>query len=146
MNDLRAQGRLRPHRTSRREVDDLLQLAERDLADAGVAAISADRRFMTGYEAAVALATIPVYAEGYRTEGIGHHQTTFLAVSMVMGDEASDLADYFDTCRTKRNATAYDRVGSTSEMEVEELVDAVGTFREMVQEWLKANHPGLVGS
>jgi hypothetical protein len=103
---------------------------------------------MTGYEAAVALAlaTIPVYAEGYRTERIGHHQTTFLAVSMVMGDEASDLADYFDTCRTKRNATAYDRVGSTSEMEVEELVDAVGTFREMVQEWLKANHPGLVGS
>jgi len=90
LNDLRAQGRLRPHRTSRRELDDLLRLAERDLVDASIAGLSTDRRFMIAYEAAVALATIPLYASGFRTEGTGHHQTTFVALPLVMGDEFAD--------------------------------------------------------
>jgi hypothetical protein len=97
LNDLRRQGRLRPHKTSRKEVDDLLRLAERDLGDAQVPGVSTDRRFMIAYEAAVALATIPLHAAGFRTEGTGHHQTTFLALPLVMGVENSDLADHLDT-------------------------------------------------
>jgi hypothetical protein len=84
LNDLQRQGRLRPHRTSRREISDLLRLTERELLDAGVPGVSADRRFMIAYEAAVALATIPLNAAGFRTEGAGHHQTTFLALPLVM--------------------------------------------------------------
>ena len=143
MNDLQVQGRLRPHRTSRKEIDDLLRLAERNLGDARVAVVSSDRPFMIAYEAAVALATIPLHAAGFRTDGTGHHQTTFLALPLVMGGEFADLADYFDTCRTKRNVSAYDRTGGTSETEVEELLGEVAAFREIVLTWLKASHPQL---
>ena len=145
MNDLQVQGRLRPHRTSRKEIDDLLRLAERNLGDARVAAVSSDRRFMIAYEAAVALATIPLHASGFRPEGPGHPLTTFVALPLVMGDEFADLADYFDTCRTKRNVSAYDRTGGTSDTEVEELLGDVGAFREKVLAWLRANHPQLAG-
>lgn len=145
LNDLQSQGRLRPHKTSRKEVDDLLRLADRDLGDAQVPGVTTDRRFMIAYEAAGALATIPLHGAGFRTEGAGHHQTTFLALPLVMGAELSDLADYFDTCRTKRNAGAYDRSGQTSESEVEELLGEVACFREKVIAWLKAHHPELRG-
>jgi len=68
LSELQALGRLRPHKTSRREVDDLLRLAERDLGDARVEGVSTDRRFMITYEAAVALATIPLHCAGLRTD------------------------------------------------------------------------------
>jgi hypothetical protein len=42
-------GDLRRHRTSRREIADLLAVAERDLSDAQVAALSLDRRFAIAY-------------------------------------------------------------------------------------------------
>jgi hypothetical protein len=62
---LLAEGRLRRRKTSREDVRHLLRLAERDLADAAVAGLSADRRFLIAYEAALALATIPLFSAGY---------------------------------------------------------------------------------
>jgi len=146
LNELQAAGRLRPHKTSRREVDDLLQLAKRDLRDARVATVSTDRRFMIAYEAAVALATIPLHSAGFRTDGTGHHQTTFLALPLVMGENVADLAGYLDTCRTKRNASAYNRAGQTSESEVVELPRAVSDFETAIVAWLAARHPQLAGT
>jgi hypothetical protein len=136
---------LRPHRTSRREIEDLLRLAERDVRDAAVEGLSTDRRFMIAYESDVALATIPLYAEGFRTQGAGHHQTIFLALPLIMGGASAELAEYFDTCRSKRNVGAYDHTGGTSEAEVEDLLAEVGTFREQVLAWLEVKHPVLVG-
>src|SRR3972149_10728882 len=69
LSELQALGRLRPHKKSRREVDDLLRLAERDLGDARVEGVSTDRRFMITYEDAVALPTIPLHCAGLRTDG-----------------------------------------------------------------------------
>lgn len=51
---LLAAGRLRPRRTRREDIRHLRQLAERDLADAAVPWLSADRRFMIAYDAALA--------------------------------------------------------------------------------------------
>ena len=49
-------GDLRRHRTSQREIADLLAVAVRDLSDARVTALSLDRRFATGYAGALQLA------------------------------------------------------------------------------------------
>ena len=143
LNDLRSQGRLRPHRTSRSEVDDLLRLADRGIADAQVPGVSADGRFMMAYDAALSLAGIPLHCAGFRTDGPRHHQTTFAALPIVMGAEMSEAASYFDACRAKRNTSAYDRGGRTSDSEVEELVGEALAFRERVLAWLRANHPAL---
>jgi hypothetical protein len=50
-------GRIRPHRTNRQEIAGLFQVVERDLADAAIVALSADRRFATAYNAALQAAT-----------------------------------------------------------------------------------------
>jgi len=85
LRDLVADGRIRPHRTSAREVTDLLRVADRDLADAEIPQLSSDRRFATAYNAALQMATIALYAAGFRAFGAGHHWATFQALPDIMG-------------------------------------------------------------
>jgi len=142
--DLLSAGRLRRHTTSAQEVAELLRLAGRGLADARVEGISTDLRFSAAYDAIFALASIPLYCAGYRTTGLGHHVTAFEALPVIMGEELRELADYFDTCRVKRNIAHYQRSGTISGDEVEELITSTAAFQEQVEQWLQTNHPELV--
>ena len=139
-----AEERLRTHRTSKEEIQGLLEIAKRDLNDASVQDLSPDRRFLIAYEGALTLATIPLYCAGYETYGRGHHWMTFRILPDVMGEKYSDLADYFDQCRTKRNVGTYDRGGQISQSEVDELLVEVVSFQEDVVDWLKVNHSDLI--
>ena len=141
---LLSEGRMRPHRTSAKEVAELLEVADRDLADAAVLQLSADRRFATGYNAALALATIALHAGGYRATGVGHHWVTYQALSDIMGPEQQARQDYFDHCRGRRNTADYDRAGVVAESEVRELLAEVTAFRREVLDWLRAEHPTLL--
>lgn len=139
-----AEGRLRTHKTSKQEIQGLLEIAKRDLSDASVHDLSTDRRFLIAYEGALTVATIPLYCAGYETYGRGHHWLTFRILPEIMGREHSDLAEYFDQCRTKRNVGTYDRGGQISQSELDELLAEVKSFQEAVIEWVKRNHPHLV--
>lgn len=121
-----------------------MQVVDRDIADAQVPGLSSDRQFLIAYEAALELATIPLYATGHETHGAGHHWLTFRGLPEVMGHEFDDLAVYFDTCRTKRNVGTYDRGGEISVTEAQELVEQVVGFRKILLAWLEQNHPELV--
>ena len=136
--------RLRIHKTSKEEIQGLLEIANRDLNDASVQDLSTDRRFLIAYEGALTLATIPLYSAGYETHGRGHHWQTFRILPDVMGEKYSDLADYFDQCRTKRNVGTYDRGGQISESEVGELIAELKSFQEDVNDWLQRNHSNLI--
>ena len=71
------EGVIRPHRANLGEIAALLSVVERDLKDAEVPGLSSDRRFAIAYNAALQSATVVLYAEGYRSAGMGHHHTTF---------------------------------------------------------------------
>lgn len=105
-------GRIRSHRTNRQEIAGLFQVVERDLADASIMALSADRRFATAYNAALQAATAVMYSEGYRAHNLGHHSTVFEFLGEAMGTEVASLASYFDDCRRKRNRADYVGAGS----------------------------------
>ncbi len=106
------EAKLQPHETSISEVLDLLQVADRGLKDAESDSISLDLRFTAVYNAALSLATIALAASGYRTTGVAHHATTFLALPLALGDNHRQAAQYLDTCRRKRNIVEYRRVGN----------------------------------
>ena len=139
-----AEGRLKRHRTTPREVRDLLRVADRDLKDAAVDAISVDLRFQTAYQAAFQLATIVLAASGYRTTGVGHHWATFKVLPEVLGPEFQELAAYFDQCRGKRNLAGYDRAGEIAGEEATELLEEARKFRRTVLSWVRGHHPKLV--
>jgi len=54
------------HTTSKREVDAFRNLIARDLADAAIAGLSADRRFATAYNAALQAINMAIACAGYR--------------------------------------------------------------------------------
>jgi len=61
-----AKGDVKTHQTSKQEVDNLRALIARDLADAAISGLSADRRFATAYNAALQTGTIAIACSGYR--------------------------------------------------------------------------------
>jgi hypothetical protein len=84
------------HRPSKRELDDFRALIARDLADAAVALVSADRRFATAYNAALLAAHMAIAAAGYRvTAKTGHHKVAFDSITLALGPAAQRYADLF---------------------------------------------------
>lgn len=69
-------GKVKPHQTSKQELDNIRKLIARDLADASVLALSADRRFATAYNAALQSGTITIACSGSRVNArAGHHSS-----------------------------------------------------------------------
>lgn len=134
---------MRPHRTSKQELDDLRAVVARDLADAGIDALSADRRFATAYNAALQTAKMAVACAGYRTSGLGHHQTTFEAAELAVGPSSATFIAYFDACRRKRNTVDYDRAHVATETEAGQLLAEARSFVSLVENWIALNYPSF---
>ena len=133
------EGCIRHHRTNPQEITSLFQVVERDLADAAITALSADRRFATAYNAALQAATAVMYSEGYRAHGAGHHSTAFEFLKEAMGPDIASLADYFDDCRRKRNRADYMGAGYISVTEAEDLLREAREFAAQARAWIRAH-------
>jgi hypothetical protein len=132
------------HRTSKRELDDLRALLARDLADATVAGLSADRRFATAYNAALLTATMAIACAGYRvTAKTGHHKIAFDSTLLALGAGADRYAGYFETCRRKRNVIDYTRSHVATDTEAKEIVETTRQFYEFVEAWIDSRFPHL---
>lgn len=132
------------HRTSKKELDDIRALIARDLADATVAGLSADRRFATAYNAALLAANMAIACAGYRvTAKTGHHKISFDSIKLALGAGADKYADYFETCRRKRNVIDYTRSNVATETEAKEILEKAKEFYEFVEAWVHSNFPNL---
>lgn len=85
-----ANGWLKPHTTSYQEIDNLLDIVRRDLADARRSDLSDDWRFGIAYNAALKLCTILLYAEGYRPAHNLAHYRTLQALPLILGNDRKD--------------------------------------------------------
>lgn len=63
-------GWLRTHKPSKEEIQNLLEIVERDLKDASVKGISDHWKFGIAYNAVLKLCTILLHSSGYRPEKI----------------------------------------------------------------------------
>ena len=142
--ELLAKGEVKAHRTSKQELDNIRRLIARDLADASVMALSADRRFATAYNAALQAGTISIACSGYRVSArAGHHAVTFEAATLALGPESARFTDYFEACRRKRNTIDYQNSSVATVTEANELVLKAKEFHLFVEAWVAANHAPL---
>jgi uncharacterized protein (UPF0332 family) len=135
---------VRPHPPSRTEIALHLSVADRDLRDAEVPELSDDGKFRMAYSAAYQLSTIALFASGYEAHGEDHHKTTFSALPVAMGVQATMLSDYLERCRRKRNNIQYDQVNVASKSEADELALKTKAFRADLLKWLAQTHPHLL--
>ena len=136
---------LRPHKSSRQEVSDLLSIVNRDIKDATeTEGVSADWRFNIAYNAALTLCMILLHVSGYRASRMLNHYRSIMAMPLILGDRRNADADYLDSCRKRRNVVEYEKAGGVTDKDAEELVDFIKSFRTEVLKWLSKNHPELL--
>ena len=140
---LLANHEVKRHKTAKRELDSLRAVIVRDLADASLDRLSADRRFATAYNAALQAARMAIACAGYRVAGAGHHKISFEAVKRAIGKAAEPYSDYFDRCRRKRNVIDYDDAFVATETEAQEIVVKTKEFVAMIERWIAEFHPSL---
>jgi uncharacterized protein (UPF0332 family) len=138
------EGHLKDHRTSRKEIEQLFAVFQRDLADANLETLSADRRFTTAYNAALMATRAALAASGYRTSGEGNHYWIIQSLSFTVQLDSKTI-NKFNKFRQKRNITDYEMIGMVSDREVAEMISLAQELGEIVVEWLKENYPELIG-
>jgi hypothetical protein len=140
---LLANNEVQQHKTSKKELDRLRAVISRDLADAALDGVSADRSFATAYNAALQAAKMAIACAGYRVVGAGHHRISFDVVKLAIGKAADPYSDYFDRCRRKRNVIDYDDAFVATETEATEITTKAKEFVAIVEQWIAKSHPSL---
>jgi uncharacterized protein (UPF0332 family) len=143
LSDWLDKGRLVRHRPDRREIKELLSIADRDIADAQAEGISTDTQLSIAYNAALQLAVAALAAAGYRAGREAHHYRAIQSLAFTIG-ASTDLIDQLDSFRKKRNISDYERAGAVSEQEAKEMLRLAKTLRKTVTTWLKTNHSELI--
>ena len=140
---LLAQRKIKRHTTSRQELDELRTLIERDLTDATLKGLSADRRFATAYNAALQTAKMVVACAGYRVASTPSHRLHFEAAQIALGSSAHRFLDYFEMSRRKRNIIEYDYAFAATDTEAEEILTEAKAFILFVEKWIGLKNPSL---
>ena len=143
LEDLRNSGWLSPHQSSPQEIADLLAITDRDLKDCRSKGLSVDWKFNIAYNALLQAATAALAAAGYRASGESHHYRVLQSLTLTLGVSTETLRQ-LDAFRKKRNLTGYERAGTVSDQEAAEIIRVAQTIREQVEQWVKANRPGLM--
>jgi len=137
------EGRLKQHKTSKNEIKQLLAVFDRDIADAQLKSVSADRRFATAYNAALTICAAFLAASGYRATGEGHHYFLIQSLAFTLQLDADTIKE-FNRFRQKRNTIDYERIGAVSEKEVQEMLELARSIQGKLEIWLKENYPSLI--
>ena len=130
------------HKTSSEEVANLLAIVDRDLSDCKTKGLSADWRLNIAYNAALQAATVELAAEGYRATRDSHHYRVIQSLELTI-DAGEDLVGTLDGFRKKRNIGDYERAGTVSDKEADEMEKLATLLSKKVRAWLKEKHPDL---
>ena len=122
----------------------LLEAAKRQIADAKVAAVSAETRFSSAYSAIRMLADVGLHAHGFRTltSRPGHHQTAIQTLPKTLDVQSATLIR-LDKLRKQRNLTEY--TGDIiPESALAECLACAESLNAVALEWLRKNAPDLL--
>jgi hypothetical protein len=143
-SDWPADNWLTAHKASPQEIRALLGIAERELADARVRGLSVDARFGHAYNAALQSALAALAAAGFRVaRGVSHHHWAIQSLAHSVGCDAGVISR-LDKLRKKRNISDYERAGTISDQEADEMLRLAQDLRARVEAWLRAEHPTLL--
>jgi hypothetical protein len=140
-------GSLQRYATSRAEIDDLLSVADRDLASAQTPRLSDDWKLTIAYNAALAAARAGLAAAGFRVSPSekGHHYRLVESLRYTVEAPGSDV-DLLQRMKKKRHVSDYEVAGAVSEREAQEMHELAVRIRDLVVHWLREHHPELLSA
>ena len=122
----------------------LLAAAQRNIADAQLAGLSAENRFDAAYKAIMQVAMVALNANGFRTltSKPGHHQIAIQTLQLSVGLPQTKVI-VLDALRKQRNLSDYSGDLIPDAAAAECLTSAQELFSH-VRSWLQANRPDLL--
>ena len=122
----------------------LLAAAQRNIADAQLAGLSAENRFDAAYKAIVQVAMVALNANGFRTltSKPGHHQIAIQTLHMSVGLPQAKVI-VLDALRKQRNLSDYsgDLIPDAA---AAECLASAQELMAHVRAWLQAQRPDLL--
>jgi hypothetical protein len=122
----------------------LLAAAQRNIADAQLAGLSAENRFDAAYKAIMQLSMVALQANGYRTltSKPGHHQTAIQTLTTSVGVAPAQVV-VLDALRKQRNLSDYSGDLVPDAVAAECLASSKALHAHLLA-WLKAHRPDLM--
>ena len=143
LRDWQKNGWLIEHRTSQKEIADLLGMADRDLAQCQTPHLSPDWQLSIAYNAALQVAIAALAAAGYRASREAHHYRVIQSLAYTIKTDER-LITQLDKFRKKRNISGYERAGAVSIQEAKEMFVLARNLRKETEKWLHSNYPELL--
>jgi hypothetical protein len=134
---------LAEHTPSAEEIRDLLAVVDRDLKDSAVAGISPDTQLALSYNAALQAGTAALAAAGFRAARDRKHHWTIQSLAHTIKAKP-ELVNRLDAFRKKRNIGDYERAGTTSKTEADQMRTLARQIKDDVEAWLRQEHPQLL--
>jgi hypothetical protein len=141
--DWLSKGWVSEHKTSYKEIAELLAITDRDLKDCQIIGLSTDAKLNIAYNAALQATTAALAAMGYRASLQGHHYRIIQSLAYTIGSDRAFINE-LNKFRKKRNISDYERAGAVSEQEAREMFSLAKNLRATVENWLIKNHPELM--
>lgn len=143
LEDLYKFGKLEKHKTSPQEIEDLFGVAERCLKDASQGAISLELRFISAYQAALAVGAALLCCLGYTAPKTNYHYMIWEALRQILDSSFKNTLILFNDARSKRGDAFYDHANVTSETEYKEIYEEAEKFVEFVKNKIKKEFSNL---
>ena len=137
-------NKLQVHSPTRDAVLRLLEAANRNLADAHIAEVSAENRFDAAYKCIMQCAMLALWVNGYRTSTSqpGHHQTAIQTLPTTIGLEQSTVI-VLDALRKQRNVSDYEGDPVSDQAVIECIKQSEELYRN-INAWINKNRADLV--
>ncbi len=138
-------GLIQQHEPKKEEIENLLKMADEDLARCSLKRLLTDWKFIIAYTAALACANAALAASGYRTRNDrSPHENALdsLRFTIQLSDRRIAKLQHF---RKKRHSAHYELAGSISMTVSDEMIAIARELRQNVGAWLAELYPGLIG-
>lgn len=128
-------SRIKPYRANQNEIQQLLQLAQRDLMTAARNLQDApDWAYSIAYNSILQASRALMFFEGYRPRGGEQHATVVEFVEECLGASHGASVRFFDQMRRKRHKVIYEVSGLVSGKEAEQAVEFAEKFVQQITE------------
>ena len=136
-DDLINSRQIRREKVSTVEIQQALELAERDLKTARTLMNQDwDWSFAIAYNAVLQASRAYMFSQGFRPASHESHKNTFAFMRMAISPDYEDMITYFDRMRVKRNQTIYDMAGAVTETEAWSIIEKAESFVAMIHDEL----------
>jgi hypothetical protein len=139
-------GILIKHDATVAEVRSLLGVVERELADAGVAGLSDEGRFIHAYDAGLLLCKLALHVSGFELQkrAAGHHSHWINSLEFTIGKAQKETLIHLSKSSNLRHISLYNQAGVVQKQDADDLLETARRLRTDVLDSLRSGHPNLL--